>query len=71
MDLELSDDQVALRDGIAAMLAARVPMERVRTGFDRELARELVDAGVFTLRRDGFSWADAVVARPRSGRSPR
>jgi len=69
MDLELSDDQVALRDGIAAMLAARVPMERVRTGFDRELARELVDAGVFTLRRDGFSWADAVVVFEQLGRA--
>ena len=28
MDLDLSDDQVALRDGIASMLAARVPIER-------------------------------------------
>ena len=55
MDLELSDDQVALRDGIAALLAARVPSDRVRAGFDRDLAAELAEAGVFTLRADGFS----------------
>ena len=61
MDLDLSDDQIALRDGIASMLEARVPMERVRKGFDRELFDELAEAGVFSLRTDGFSWADCVV----------
>ncbi|HWS46103.1 MAG TPA: acyl-CoA dehydrogenase family protein [Acidimicrobiia bacterium] len=69
MDLDLSDDQVALRDGIASMLAARVPMDRVRSGFDRALAAELADAGVFTLRRDGFAWADAVVVFEQLGRA--
>jgi len=54
VDLELSDDQVALRDGIAAMLAARVPIERVRSGFDRALFEDLANAGVFSLRADGF-----------------
>ena len=68
MDLELSDDQVALRDGIAAMLAARVPIERVRAGFDRALFDELAGAGVFSLRADGFSWSDCVVVFEQLGR---
>ncbi len=69
MDLELSDDQVALRDGIASMLAARVPIERVRAGFDRALFAELADAGVFSLRNDGFAWADCVVVFEQLGRA--
>ena len=68
MDLDLSDDQVALRDGIASMLAARVPIERVRAGFDRALFDELAEAGVFSLRADGFSWADCVVVFEQLGR---
>ena len=69
MDLELSEDQVALRDGIASMLAARVPIERVRQGFDRALFDELADAGVFSLRKDGFSWSDCVVVFEQLGRA--
>ncbi len=68
MDLELSDDQVALRDGIASMLAARIPIERVREGFDRALFDELAAAGVFALRADGFAWADCVVVMEQLGR---
>ena len=68
MDLELSDDQVALRDGIASMLASRVPMERVRKGFDRALFDDLAEAGVFSLRADGFSWSDCVVVFEQLGR---
>ena len=68
MDLELSDDQIALRDGIASMLAARVPIERVRAGFDRAMFDELAEAGVFSLRADGFSWADCVVVFEQLGR---
>src|SRR5438067_6974238 len=67
MDLELSDDQVALRDGIASMLAARIPIERVRAGFDRAMFDELAEAGVFSLRADGFSWADCVVVFEQLG----
>jgi alkylation response protein AidB-like acyl-CoA dehydrogenase len=69
MDLELSDDQIALRDGIASMLAARIPIERVREGFDRAMFDELANAGVFSLRADGFSWADCVVVFEQLGRS--
>ena len=68
MDLDLSDDQVALRDGIASMLDGRVPIERVRAGFDRAMFDELADAGVFSLRADGFSWADCVVVFEQLGR---
>jgi len=68
VDLDLSDDQIALRDGISAMLAARVPIERVREGFDRGLFDELAAAGVFSLRADGFSWADCVVVFEQLGR---
>ena len=68
MDLELSDDQVALRDGIASMLDARVPMERVRAGFDRAMFDDLAAAGVFSLLADGFSWSDCVVVLEQLGR---
>jgi alkylation response protein AidB-like acyl-CoA dehydrogenase len=68
MDLELSDDQVALRDGIASMLAARVPIERVRAGFDRALFDQLAEAGVFSLRNDGFTWSECVVVFEQLGR---
>src|SRR4051812_12848123 len=69
MDLELSDDQVALRDGIASMLEARIPIDRVRCGFDRAMFDELAEAGVFSLRTDGFSWADCVVVFEQLGRA--
>jgi alkylation response protein AidB-like acyl-CoA dehydrogenase len=68
MDLDLSDDQVALRDGIAALLDARVAMPRVRVGFDRALFDELAGAGVFALRADGFSWADCTIVFEQLGR---
>jgi alkylation response protein AidB-like acyl-CoA dehydrogenase len=68
MDLDLSDDQVALRDGIASVLAARIPIERVREGFDRAMFEVLAEAGVFSLRADGFSWADCVVVFEQLGR---
>jgi alkylation response protein AidB-like acyl-CoA dehydrogenase len=69
VDLDLSDDQLALRDGIASMLASRVPIDRVRRGFDRPLFDELAEAGVFSLRADGFSWADCVVVFEQLGRA--
>ena len=68
MELDLSDDQIALRDGIASMLAARIPIERVREGFDRAMFDELASAGVFSLRADGFSWADSAVVFEQLGR---
>ncbi|MDZ4825372.1 MAG: acyl-CoA dehydrogenase, partial [Actinomycetota bacterium] len=68
MDLELSDDQVALRDGIASLLAGRFGADRIREGFDRAMFDELKDAGVISLRADGFSWADCAVVFEQLGR---
>jgi alkylation response protein AidB-like acyl-CoA dehydrogenase len=68
MDLDLDDDQVALRDGIAALLDGRFGSERIRRGFDRSMFDELAGAGVFSLRADGFAWADAVVVFEQLGR---
>jgi alkylation response protein AidB-like acyl-CoA dehydrogenase len=67
MDLELSDDQVALRDGIAALLAGRFDPDRIRAGFDRAAWDELGAAGVFSLGADGFGWADRVVVFEQLG----
>ena len=68
MDLDLDDDQTALRDGIAALLAGRFDSDRVRAGFDRAMFDELAAAGVFALRADGFAWADAVIVFEQLGR---
>jgi alkylation response protein AidB-like acyl-CoA dehydrogenase len=68
MDLDLSADQVALRDGIAALLEGRFGMDRVRAGFDREMFAELSEAGVFSLPADGFSWADCTIVFEQLGR---
>jgi alkylation response protein AidB-like acyl-CoA dehydrogenase len=68
VDLELDDDQVALRDGIAALLAGRFGADRVRRGFDQAMFDELGAAGVFSLRDDGFSWADVTVVFEQLGR---
>ena len=68
MDLDLSADQIALRDGIAALLEGRFAMDRVRAGFDRAMFTELADAGVFSLRADGFSWADCTIVFEQLGR---
>ncbi len=67
MDLELSDDQFAMRDGIRALLDGRFGIDRVRAGFDRQMHAELADAGVFSLIADGFSWADAAVVFEQLG----
>jgi alkylation response protein AidB-like acyl-CoA dehydrogenase len=69
MDLDLNDDQVALRDGVAAMLEGRFGSVRIRNGFDRAMFDELAEAGVFSLRADGFGWSDAVVVFEQLGRS--
>jgi alkylation response protein AidB-like acyl-CoA dehydrogenase len=69
MDLDLSDDQVALRDGIESLLAGRFDSDRIREGFDRSMADELREAGVFSLRADGFSWSDCVVVFEQLGRA--
>ena len=69
MDFELSDDQVALRDGIRSLCEGRFPIKRVRDGFDRAAYAELAGAGVFSLRADGFGVADAAVVFEELGRA--
>ena len=67
MDLELSEDQVALRDAIAALLGGRFDAARIREGFDRAMWDELGAAGVFSLGADGFGWADRAVVFEQLG----
>ena len=55
MDLELGDDQVALRDGIRR--------------YDLTQWSSLVDAGVLSLKADGFTTADACVVFEELGRA--
>jgi alkylation response protein AidB-like acyl-CoA dehydrogenase len=69
VNFDLSDDQVALRDGIRSLLEGKLPMSRVRDGFDRSVYDDLVAAGVFSLRTDGFDWADAAVVYEELGRA--
>src|SRR5580700_9837990 len=68
MDLDLSVDQIALRDGISSLLDAHFGSDRIRAGFGRAMFAELAEAGVFSLRADGFSWADCVVVFEQLGR---
>jgi alkylation response protein AidB-like acyl-CoA dehydrogenase len=63
-----SDDQEALREGIASLCAGRFAMERVRAGFDAEGWKELAAAGVFTLAELG-GLADAAVVFEELGRA--
>ena len=80
MDFELTDDQVALRDGIRSFLDGRGPLESLHP---IELAggacrprpvAELAEIGVFSLRADGFGTvrggARVRGARPRARARP-
>ncbi len=69
MNFDLTDDQVALRDGIRALCQGRFTSERIRTGFDQATFDELANTGVFSLRVDGFGWADAAVTFEELGRA--
>ncbi|HEY3724597.1 MAG TPA: acyl-CoA dehydrogenase family protein [Acidimicrobiia bacterium] len=69
MNFDLSEDQVALRDGIRSLLEGKFPMSRVREGFDRSTYEDLKEAGVFSLRGDGFGWTDAAVVYEELGRA--
>jgi alkylation response protein AidB-like acyl-CoA dehydrogenase len=69
VNFDLSDDQVALRDGIRSLCEGRFTSERVRKGFDRDTFDELDATGVFSLRADGFTWADAAITFEELGRA--
>jgi alkylation response protein AidB-like acyl-CoA dehydrogenase len=80
MDFELSEDQVALQDGVRSFCDGRFPIAVVRgladsAGVDRARWRELADLGLFSLRLSeadggaGLGWADTVVAFEELGRA--
>src|SRR4029077_2593202 len=80
MDFELSDEQVALVEGVQSFCEGRFPIATVRGladdgGVRRDLWQELGDLGLFSLRlsdADGgaeLGWADAVLAFEQLGRS--
>jgi alkylation response protein AidB-like acyl-CoA dehydrogenase len=79
VDFQLSDDQIALQQGIRSFLEGRLGIEQLREldargGFDRGLWRELAEMGVFGLRLPearggvGLGMADAVVVFAELGR---
>jgi alkylation response protein AidB-like acyl-CoA dehydrogenase len=80
MDFELTDDQVALTEGIRSILQGRFDIETVRSlqstgGVDRGRLRELAETGVFSLvvpEADGgvgLGYADAVLVFEELGRA--
>ena len=80
MDFELTDDQVALCDGIWDLCQGRFDIDTVRGlagcgGMDRRLWAELADTGVFSLVRPeadggvGLGWIDAALVYEQLGRA--
>ena len=80
MDFELSDDQVALCDGIWDLCQGRFDIDTVRGladcgGVDRRLWDELADTGVFSLLVPedeggvGLGWAEAGLVFEQLGRA--
>jgi len=78
VDLELSEDEAALQEGLRAFLSGRFPMEVVRAsadGLDRGRWQELADTGVFGLRQPedrggvGLGVTEAVLAFEELGRA--
>ncbi len=80
MDFELSDDQVALVDGVRSLLQGRFSIEHLRSleehgGLDRGRWKELADTGVFALTLPeadggvGLGYADAVLVFEELGRA--
>ena len=65
----LTDDQIALRDGIRSLCAGRFPMDRVRGGFTLEMWSELAEAGVFSLPDLGFGLPEEAVVFEELGRA--
>jgi alkylation response protein AidB-like acyl-CoA dehydrogenase len=79
MEFRLSEDQIALRDGIRDFCDGRVPNDKFIEleelgGFDRELWAELAEMGVFALRLSedeggiGLGMADGVIVFSELGR---
>lgn len=80
MDFELSDDQVALSEGVRTFLEGRFGIASVREleaigGVDRARWAELAEMGIFSLRLPeadggvGLGWADTVLVFEELGRA--
>jgi alkylation response protein AidB-like acyl-CoA dehydrogenase len=69
VNFDLSEDQVALRDGIRSLCAGRFDRARIRAGFDRGVWNELAETGVFSARADGFGWTDVTIMFQELGRA--
>ena len=79
MDFELSDDQLALKEGIQAFCESRFTSEKLHELADsgampRQLWQELADMGVFGLGLPeesggaGLGWVEAVVVFEELGK---
>ena len=66
MNFDLSDDQVALQEGVRKLCDGRFPMDRVRDGFDPSMWNELADFGVFDAE---LTHADRAVIFEELGRA--
>jgi alkylation response protein AidB-like acyl-CoA dehydrogenase len=80
VDFELTEDQVALQEGIRSFCEGRFGIDTIRAiaddgGLDRGRWTELAEMGVFSLRLPesaggvGLGWADAVLAFEELGRA--
>jgi alkylation response protein AidB-like acyl-CoA dehydrogenase len=79
VDLELTEEQVDLQEGVRKLCEGRFPMTRVREtegrGIDRSSWKELAEAGVFSLRLPetsggvGLGAAEAVLVFEELGRA--
>ncbi|MDG2026941.1 MAG: acyl-CoA/acyl-ACP dehydrogenase [Acidimicrobiales bacterium] len=79
MDFELSDDQEALAEGVAALCEGRFDIDAVRAmadnGLDRGRWTELAETGVFSLCLSeadggvGLGWAEAAVVFEQLGKT--
>jgi alkylation response protein AidB-like acyl-CoA dehydrogenase len=65
-----TDEQLELQRGVRDLLAARLPLDRIGDGFDRQLWSELAGTGVFALRTDlGLGLAESVLVFEELGRA--
>jgi alkylation response protein AidB-like acyl-CoA dehydrogenase len=75
VDLEFSEDEAALQEGLRSFCKGRFPMDVVREGFDRGRWGELAETGVFALRLAeadggvGLGMAEAVLVFEELGRA--
>jgi alkylation response protein AidB-like acyl-CoA dehydrogenase len=66
VNLDLSDDELALQEGVRKLCDGRFPIDRVRGGFDRSVWTELAEFGVFDPE---LTCADRVVIMEELGRA--